>query len=94
MSSLAVCLCLSRVAFHCSLLASAAITPCFVQEVLSHCCVFCSAGIPEKLLRGFAVPADWAGAVAYVQRDADYLQDHKHANGGMKMPITGINARH
>lgn len=63
MSSLALWLCLSRVAFiaHCwpqlphSLLCPGA--------ALSHCCGFCSAGIPEKLLRGFTVPADWAGAV-------------------------------
>lgn len=58
---------------------------------LSHCCGLCSAGIPEKLLRGFAVPADWAGAVDYVQRDADYLQNHKCTNGGMRMPLTGMN---
>lgn len=58
---------------------------------LSHCCGLCSAGIPEKLLRGFAVPADWAGAVDYMQRDADYLQNHKCTNGGMRMPLTGMN---
>lgn len=58
---------------------------------VSHCCGFCSAGIPEKLLRGFAVPADWAGAVDYVQRGADYLQNHKCSNGGMEIPVTGMD---
>lgn len=81
----------SRAAFCCSLLASAAVTPCCFQELLSHCYGFCSAGIPKKLLRGFVVPADWAGAVDYVQRDADYLQNHKHTNGGMKILITAMN---